>query len=307
MDMKTWANYNSCITEVLQLGISSLPVQSITDLESIVLAYSDSATWKLSRMRSALTAFHQVLGIPPPPFDSVQRLLRGVRGTARQAGPGARAIGLEELWEYAAVWAKEAHEGSLVALRNVAALFLQFFGGKRSIEVRRTTHEHLQRLGDGSLRWLIPYQKKQANERVALIMATTEGGNPVAPVITALMDSVPRDGGFLLRSTEPARGGNRVWGRGSSPWERDDWNRQLDRVRTLVNEERARQVPPLPGWPPITSHGIRKGTMCALVAAGIDHRTASQRVLHHQGTSSWMSYLHDEPRLLAPVVAGLYR
>ena len=258
-------------------------------------------------MRSALTALHQVLGVPPPPFDSVQRLLKGVRGSCRQVGPGSRGLELEELWEYAAVWAREAQEGSLAAMRNLAALLLQFFGGKRSIEVRRTKHEHLQQLADGSLRWHIPYQKKQDNARVALIRAATDSGIPVAPAIQALVDSVPRDGGFLLRSTEPTVGGLRVWGKGRAPWERDDWNRQLDRVRTVVNEGRAQRVPPLPPWSPITSHGIRKGTMSALVGAGVDHLTASQKVLHHQGNSSWMHYLHDEPRLLAPVVAGLYR
>ena len=120
------------------------------------------------------------------------------------------------------------------------------------------------------------------------------------------ISSVPRDGGYLIRSSRVVIGGHRCWGLGRAPWSLEAWNQEVERVRLAVNEARSTRSPPDAPWSHVTSHGFRKGTMSKLLAGGLDQTTASMRVLHHQGDSSWIPYVGDEPEFLRPVVRGLY-
>ena len=61
-----------------------------------------------------------------------------------------------------------------------------------------------------------------------------------------------------------------------------------------------------PPWPHVTSHGVHKGTMTALIRSDVHQSVASKRVLHHQGDSSWVPYVYDDPNSLQHVVRGLY-
>ena len=104
-------------------------------------------------------------------------------------------VDIEELWEYAAYWHCLARAGSLCAARNVAAMFLQYFGGKRCFEIRFAMHKHFTPLTNGGLKWVIPPQKGQEHERVSLLEQQTDRGALVAPLVEGLMAIVPRDGG----------------------------------------------------------------------------------------------------------------
>ena len=278
----TWRSYDLMISQLTELRVAHIPVESVEELEALVVCFEETQRWRVDRMRSALNCLHTVFRLPPPPFEGLARLLKGVKRLSRPP------------------------TSSLCAARNLTALFLQYFGGKRCFEMRFATHEHFTPLTNGGLKWVIPSQKGQDRERVALLERATERGALVAPVVEALMAIVPRDGGFLIRSTVTAADGSRVWGTGSTPWCLDNWNRDVCAATAAVNEARAARVPPLPPWSHVTSHGFRKGTMTTLIRSDVHHSVASKRVLHHQGDSSWMPYAYDDPNSLQHVVKGLY-
>ena len=118
-------------------------------------------------------------------------------------------VDIEELWEYAAYWHCLARAGSLC----VAAMFLQYFGGKRCFEMRFAMHKHFTPLTNGGLKWVIPSQKGQEHERVSLLEQQTDRGALVTPLVEGLTVIVPRDGlgrGDLIRATTVAADGFRV-------------------------------------------------------------------------------------------------
>ena len=302
----TWRGYDMTIRQLIALGVAQVPIESVEELEALVVCLENTQRWRLDRMRSALNCLHTVFRLPPPPFSDLARLVKGVKRACPLSGDGSRLVETEELWEYAAYWYRLARAGSLCAARNVAAMFLQYFGGKRCFEMRFAMHDHFTPLTNGGLKWVIPSQKGQDKERVSLLQRATDKGALVAPLVEALMAIVPRDGGFLIRATVVAEDGSRVWGKGSEPWCLNNWNREVSLATAAVNQARAARVPPLAPWSHVTSHGFRKGTMTSLIRSDVHQSVASKRVLHHQGDSSCVPYCYDDPNSLQHVVKGLY-
>ena len=120
----TWRGYDSSIRQLITLRVAHIPIESVEELEALVVCLENTQRWRVHRMRSALNCLHSVFRLPPPPFGDLARLIKGVKRSCPQSGDGSRLVEIEELWEYAGYWYHLARAGSLCAARNVAAMFL---------------------------------------------------------------------------------------------------------------------------------------------------------------------------------------